>query len=109
MRVRVTTFALLGLCAGVAAVILSYRQGQFTTDLSLGLFIPPFVAAFFGISVLATGKFNIFGTVIGALFIGTLEEGLIIAGAAAWTGDVVVGAALIVVLFFAASRRASGA
>jgi ribose/xylose/arabinose/galactoside ABC-type transport system permease subunit len=109
MRVRVTTFALLGLCAGVAAVILSYRQGQFTTDLSLGLFIPPFVAAFFGISVLATGKFNIFGTVVGALFIGTLEEGLIIAGAAAWTGDVVVGAALIVVLFFAASRRASGA
>jgi ribose transport system permease protein len=105
MRVRIMTFALFGLCAGVAAVILSYRQGQFTTDLSLGLFIPPFVAAFFGISVMATGKFNMFGTLIGALFIGTLEEGLIISGAASWTGDVVVGVALIVVLFFAAQRK----
>jgi ribose/xylose/arabinose/galactoside ABC-type transport system permease subunit len=109
MRVRITTFSLFGLCAGIAAVILSYRQGQFTTDLSLGLFIPPFVAAFFGISVMATGKFNMFGTVIGALFIGTLEEGLIISGSASWTGDVVVGLALIVVLFFAAQRKTADA
>jgi ribose transport system permease protein len=108
-RVRIGTFALLGLCAGVAAVILSARQGQFTTDLALGLFIPPFVAAFFGISVLASGKFNMFGTVVGALFIGTLETGLIIAGAAAWTGDVVVGGVLIVTLFAASQRGTSGA
>lgn len=107
-RVRIGAFALLGLCAGIAAVILESRQGQFTTDLSLGLFIPPFVAAFFGISVLASGKFNMFGTVIGALFIGTLETGLIIAGAAAWTGDVVVGAVLIITLF-AAKQRVSHA
>jgi ribose/xylose/arabinose/galactoside ABC-type transport system permease subunit len=104
-RVRVGAFALLGLCAGIAAVILTARQGQFTTNLSLGLFIPPFVAAFFGISVLAVGKFNMFGTVIGALFIGTLQTGLIISGAAAWTGDVVVGAVLIITLFAAAQRR----
>jgi ribose transport system permease protein len=104
MRVRIASFSLLGVCAGISAVILTYRQGQFTTDLSLGLFIPPFVAAFFGISVLAAGKFNMLGTVIGALFIGTLEEGLVIAGAASWTGDVVVGAALIIVLFAAARR-----
>jgi ribose transport system permease protein len=106
MRVRIATFSLLGVCAGISAVILTYRQGQFTTDLSLGLFIPPFVAAFFGISVLAAGKFNMLGTVVGALFIGTLEEGLVLSGAASWTGDVVVGAALIIVLF-AAARRGS--
>lgn len=104
-RVRIMSYALLGVCAGIASVILCYRQGQFTTDLSLGLFIPPFVAAFFGISVLAAGKFNMLGTVVGALFIGTLEEGLILVGAAAWTGDVVVGAALIIVLFTAAQKR----
>jgi ribose transport system permease protein len=103
-RVRVGAFMLLGLCAGISAIILSARQGQFTTNLSLGLFIPPFVAAFFGISVLASGKFNMFGTVVGALFIGTLQTGLIIAGASAWTGDVVVGAVLIITLF-AAGRK----
>jgi ribose transport system permease protein len=107
-RVRVGTFALLGLCAGIAAVILSARQGQFTTNLALGLFIPPFVAAFFGISVLASGKFNMFGTVVGALFIGTLQTGLIISGLSSWTGDVVVGAVLIFTLFAAAQRRSAG-
>jgi ribose/xylose/arabinose/galactoside ABC-type transport system permease subunit len=108
-RVRVGAFALLGVCAGLAAVILSARQGQFTTNLALGLFIPPFVAAFFGISVLAAGKFNMFGTAVGALFIGTLQTGLIISGASSWTGDVVVGVVLIITLFAAASRRVSHA
>jgi ribose/xylose/arabinose/galactoside ABC-type transport system permease subunit len=107
-RVRVGAFALLGVCSGIAAIVLSAQQAQFTTDLALGLFIPPFVAAFFGISVLAAGKFNMFGTVIGALFIGTLETGLIISGAAAWTGDAVVGAALIIVLFAASKRSTDG-
>jgi ribose/xylose/arabinose/galactoside ABC-type transport system permease subunit len=107
-RVRVGAFALLGVCSGLAAIVLSAQQAQFTTDLALGLFIPPFVAAFFGISVLAAGKFNMFGTVIGALFIGTLETGLIISGAAAWTGDAVVGAALIIVLFAASKRSTDG-
>ena len=34
-RVRISAYALLGVCVGISAVILSYRQGQFTTDLSL--------------------------------------------------------------------------
>jgi ribose transport system permease protein len=103
--IRIGTFSVLGVCAGIAAVILTARQAQFTSELSLGLFIPPFVAAFFGISVLAAGRFNIFGTLIGALFVSTLETGLIIAGAQAWTGEVVVGAVLIITLFAAAQAR----
>jgi ribose/xylose/arabinose/galactoside ABC-type transport system permease subunit len=103
--VRIGAFAVVGVCAGIAAVILSARQAQFTTQLSLGLFIPPFVAAFFGVSVLAAGRFNIFGAMIGALFISTLQNGLIIAGAQAWTGDVVVGLVLIITLFVAAQAR----
>jgi ribose/xylose/arabinose/galactoside ABC-type transport system permease subunit len=103
--IRIATFSVLGVCAGVAAVILTARQAQFTSELSLGLFIPPFVAAFFGISVLAAGRFNIFGTLIGALFVSTLETGLIISGAQAWTGELVVGAVLIITLFAAAQAR----
>lgn len=99
---RVGAFAVLGICAGIAAVILSSRSGQFSPDIASGLFIPPFVAAFFGMSVLAAGRFNVFGTVVGALFIATLETGLIVIGSAAWVADVVIGSALLVILFLAA-------
>ena len=57
---------------------------------------------------LAAGKFNVFGTVVGALFVSTLQTGLIIQGAQAWVGDVVVGGVLIVILFVAVQRRESG-
>lgn len=106
-RVRIGAFALMGLCSGAVAVIMTSQLAQFTPGIASGLFIPPFVAAFFGIAVLARGSFNIFGSVVGALFIGTLETGLIVVGAEAWIGNMVVGAALLVILFIAAAEARS--
>lgn len=102
---KVIAFGIMGLCAGIAGVLLSSQTGQFTPDLATGLFIPPFVAAFFGISVLAAGRFNIFGTLVGAIFIATLQTGLTIMGLALWVGQAIVGASLIVILFIAAQSR----
>jgi ribose/xylose/arabinose/galactoside ABC-type transport system permease subunit len=102
---RVGAFAFMGVCAGIVAVILSSKTAQYTPNIASGLFIPPFVAAFFGISVLAVGRFNVFGTVVGALFIGTLQTGLIVIGAQAWVGEMVVGAALLTILFISAQTR----
>lgn len=98
---RVGTFAVLGVCAGLAAVLLSSSAGQYSPDVGSGLFIPPYVAAFFGLSVLGAGRFNVLGTVVGGLFIGTLQTGLIIVGAEAWVSSVVVGLALIAILVVA--------
>ncbi|HVS99897.1 MAG TPA: ABC transporter permease [Solirubrobacterales bacterium] len=102
---RTAAFAVMGVCAGMAAVILSSKTAQYTPNIDAGLFIPPFVAAFFGISVLAVGRFNVLGTVVGALFIGTLETGLIVIGSQAWVGEMVVGAALLTILFISAQTR----
>lgn len=102
---KIIAFGIMGLCAGIAGVMLSSQTGQFTPDLSTGLFIPPFVAAFFGISVLAAGRFNVFGTLVGAIFISTLQTGLTIMGLALWVGQAIVGAALLVILFIAAQSR----
>ena len=104
-RTRMWGFIVMGLCAGVAAVILSSQTGQFSPDIASGLFIPPFVAAFFGISVLAAGRFNVFGTIVGALFVATLQTGLTIIGAQAYLANIVIGGVLIVILFVAAQSR----
>ncbi|MCW2985358.1 MAG: transporter permease [Conexibacter sp.] len=102
---RITAFAVMGLCAGVAGLILSSQTGQYAPGIAGGLFIPPFVAAFFGMSVLAAGVFNVFGTVVGALFIATLQTGLIVQGIQDWVASCIVGSVLLLILFIAAETR----
>lgn len=107
IRIAVTrtgAFLVMGVCAAIAAVLLTSSTGGFNPSIGAGLFIPPFVAAFFGMAVLAARRFNVFGTVVGALFIGTLQTGLVIIGTEAWVGNVVVGVALLVILLVATGR-----
>jgi ribose transport system permease protein len=105
---RIAAFAVLGLCAAIAAIILSSRSGQYSPDIASGLFIPPFVAAFFGMSVLAAGRFNVFGTLVGALFIATLQTGLVVLGSQDWVANVIIGSVLLIILFIAAETRDTG-
>jgi ribose transport system permease protein len=104
-QVRIGAFVVMGLCSGVAAVILSSREGGYQPGVADGLLVPPFVAVFFGLSVLARGRFNVAGTVVGALFIGTLQTGLNIIGQSGWVADVVVGTTLVIILFASRSVR----
>jgi ribose/xylose/arabinose/galactoside ABC-type transport system permease subunit len=98
---RVTAYAILGIGVGIAAVIITSRQAQYTPSVGAGLFLSPYVAAFFGMSVLAARRFNVFGTVIGALFMGTLQTGLVIVGASAWVFTLVQGVVLLVIQLIA--------
>lgn len=102
---RIKAFGFLGLCAGLSAVLLTASAGSYTPDVGGGLFIPPFVAAFFGISVMGMGRFNVFGTVVGALFIQTLQTGLTFNNVSAWVSNVVIGVVLLVILFVAGQLR----
>jgi ribose transport system permease protein len=102
---RVFAYVLLGLCSAIAAILLSSQTGQFSPDMSTGLLIPPFVAAFFGTSVLMRGRFNIFGTIVGGLFIATLQTGLVLEGILDWVSSVIIGAVLVIILFIAAESR----
>ncbi|MEZ5078290.1 MAG: ABC transporter permease [Solirubrobacterales bacterium] len=105
--VRIGAFVFLGLCAAVAAILLTARSGSYSPGIAGGLLIPPYVAAFFGTSVLAAGRFNVFGTVVGGLFIATLETGLVVAGLLSWVSTAIVGAVLLLILFIAAQARKS--
>ncbi len=103
---RVGAFTVMGFCAAAAGVIITSRAGQYSPQLGGGLFIPPFVAVFFGTSVLGARTFNVFGSVVGALFIGVLQSGLNILGASGWLGDGIIGVTLIVTLMLGTGRKA---
>jgi ribose/xylose/arabinose/galactoside ABC-type transport system permease subunit len=103
-RIRMAAFLVLGLSVGIAAVLITSQQGTYTPDFGTSYFLAPYVACFFGMSVLAMHRFTVFGTVIGALFLGTLQTGLLIMGSSLWVGELIQGLVLLVVLLVARRR-----
>jgi ribose transport system permease protein len=103
--VRIGCFVVLGLTVAVAAVLQTSLSAAFYPTGGQGLFLPPFVAAFIGTSVLGRGQFTVFGTVIGALFIGTLQTGLLMQNIPSWVIYVVQGGVLLAAVMAAAQSR----
>jgi ribose/xylose/arabinose/galactoside ABC-type transport system permease subunit len=103
-RIRIGAFVVLGIFVAIAAIIDTSTSAAFYPSAGQGLFLPPFVAAFLGTSVLARGQFNVFGTVVGALFISTLQTGLIQQNAPGWVINLVQGVVLALAVMVAAQR-----
>lgn len=103
--IRIGVFVVLGVCVAIASIMQSSISGAHYPGGGAGLFLPPFVAAFIGTSVLGRGQFNIFGTVVGALFISTLQTGLLLQSIPAWVISVVQGVVLLAAVLVAAQTR----
>lgn len=104
-RVRIGCFVVLGVCVAIAGILQTSLSAAFYPTAGQGLFLPPFVAAFIGTSVLGRGQFTVFGTVVGALFIGTLQTGLLLQNIPSWVIYVVQGGVLLAAVLVAAQTR----
>ena len=83
---------------GIAGVLLMAQQNSYTPAIGTSFFLPPYVAAFFGMSVLGAHRFTVFGTVIGGLFIATFQQGLLIMAAPTFLAELIEGLVLLVIL-----------
>ena len=104
-RIRIGAFMVLGLLVAVAAIEQAAISGAHYPETGRSLFLPPFVAAFLGTSVLARGRFTVFGTVVGALFISTLQTGLLVESTAPWVINVLEGLVLLAAVMMATQVR----
>lgn len=105
------TFAMSGLLAGIAGVVLTARTGGANPDAGTYLIFPALAAVFLGATAIIPGRFNVIGTVIGVLFVAVSVSGLTLAGAQNWVDAVFNGAALITAVFVSSylrRRRAGG-
>lgn len=107
-RVQLLAFALCGLVAGVAGLLLLGRQGSATSDNGMSLLFPALTAVFLSTIVIDIGRPSVLGTVIGVLFLAVSISGLTLAGAPAWVSQVFNGAALLVAVGVASLTRAAG-
>jgi len=76
-------------------VILAANQGAASPDIGTGFLLPAFAAAFLGTVIMSTGRFHVWGTLIGGTFLVWVTQGLIVGGVPfTWT-DVINGVVLV--------------
>jgi ribose/xylose/arabinose/galactoside ABC-type transport system permease subunit len=91
----IKAFAIGGVLAALAGIVLAANQGAASPGVATGFLLPAFAAAFLSTVVLSTGRFTVWGTIIGGTFLVWVAQGLIVGGLAfTWT-DVVNGVVLV--------------
>lgn len=75
-RTIVVTHALSGALAGVAGIMLVLRLGSAIPSIGEEFLLPSFAAPAIGGTLLSGGVVYVFGTLLGGLLIGTIENGL---------------------------------
>jgi ribose transport system permease protein len=98
-RWQTAVFMLCGLFAGLAGVVIGARLNSAQPALGAGYELDAIAAAVIGGTSLSGGEGSILGTIIGALFIATLANGLRILGVQQEWQIVVTGTVLVLAVF----------
>jgi ribose transport system permease protein len=79
-RLRAAGFVLVALCATVGAVVTTARTASSVPNAGATLLLPAFAAAFLGAAMSRRNQFNVWGTVLGVVFLQVVQTGLTFMG-----------------------------
>jgi simple sugar transport system permease protein len=97
-KYKLIAYMLSGLIAALGGLVLGARLGSGEVDAGGPYLMDAVAAAYIGFSVFGAGKPNAFGTLLGALLMGTLLNGLIMMDFPYYSQDIVKGIVLILAL-----------
>ena len=95
LRVKTTAFMISGLMGGVAAIVLTARLASGQPTAGGNYLLDGLATAFVGATVIKEGEFHVPGTLVGALIIGVLNNGLTLLNMPYYFQDIVKGLVLI--------------
>jgi len=95
-RLRVVTLVVSAVLASLAGVLVAAKTGQVSSTLGAPYLLPSFAACFLGSTQLKPGRFNVWGTLLALLLLGTGVSGLQLLGGQVWISDMFTGTALVV-------------
>lgn len=99
-RYRVMAYVLSGTIASFGGVLLAARIGRGDVSSGSGLLLDAVGAALIGFAVLGARKPNAFGTIVGAIFVGMLLNGLTMLNLPYFWQDFIKGSVLVAALAF---------
>ena len=95
-RVKIGVYTLAGLLSGMAGLVVSSRVGSGQPGQGMGIELDAIAAAVIGGTSLAGGIGTIWGTIVGALIIGVLDNGLILLNVDQYWITIVKGTIIVV-------------
>jgi simple sugar transport system permease protein len=97
-RYRVTAYIISSLLAGSGGILLASRIGSSQVNAGGGYLMDAVAAAYIGFSLAGSGKPNALGTLIGAVILGVLSNGLVMLSVPYYAMDIIKGLVLAVAL-----------
>jgi ribose/xylose/arabinose/galactoside ABC-type transport system permease subunit len=95
-RVKLRVYALCGLCAGVAAVIMLGYYGSASSDAGKGYELDVIAAAVVGGASLSGGRGTMLGALLGALIIQLINNGIILLNVDQNYSQIIIGGVIVV-------------
>lgn len=98
VRYRVLAYVLSSLLAALGGILLASRIGPSQVNAGGGYLMDAVAAAYIGFSLAGSGKPNAFGTLIGAVILGVLQNGLVMLSVPYYAMDIIKGLVLAMAL-----------
>lgn len=104
-RDRIIAFLISGGAAAIAGILLTSRAASYYPNPGAGLLLPAYAATFLSLSLGYGWRFNILGTVVGVIFLGTITTGLTMLKMPVWVAAVVQGLVLLIAVTALARKQ----
>ena len=99
-KYKVMAYVISGVTSSIGGILLAARVGRGDVSSGNGLLLDAVGAALIGFAVLGAKKPNPFGTIVGAIFVGMLLNGLTMLNMPYYTQDFIKGCVLVSALAF---------
>lgn len=107
-RVTLWVFALMGLLAGLAGVLTSARLGAGANSMGTLAELRVIAAAVIGGTSLRGGSGSVVGALLGALFMQSLENGMVLLGVSSALRQICIGLVLLLAVWIDSATRSRG-
>jgi ribose transport system permease protein len=104
-RSKLLIYAISGFTAGIAAVVLTGRLMSGQPNAGQGFELDAIAAVVLGGTSIAGGRGSLIGTVLGALLLGVLNDGLNMVGVNPYVQTVVKGVIILLAIYIGRERR----
>lgn len=103
-RVKMMVFMFSGVCLSIAGIISALRLGRGEILLGKGMMFPAFTAVVLGGTPMSGGRGGIFNTLIGAVIVTVLQNGMVMMGISSYIQDGIQGIIIVIAVILSVKR-----